>query len=291
MAMDDDSFEESQLAGDRTHGASELARRGLEIAAHSALTAPAEDVGALTRLLGDRALALAATRPSMAPLRNLLERWRETLAGLPAGELEAARRTAADAARALVEDSRRAALEAAAQAAELVGAGRTVATHSLSSTVLEVFNRLKDTGVSVILTESRPLYEGHRLAARLSEWSIPATLITDAQLGHFIGRADLALVGADTVLSDGSVVNKAGSYLLALAARDQGVPFYVCCESFKWGGEDTGPDLEEMDPSELGAPGWPRVTLANVYFDVTPARLVTAWLTEKGVVRGSDARR
>lgn len=280
--MNDDDFKRrlAELEEDRVHGASELARRCLRIAAASAFNAPAGDTGSLRRLLDGRAAAMAGARPSMAALGNLMARWRAALGKLPEDDLEAARRKAAEAALALVEESRRAVQEIAARTRELVGRDRTIITHSLSSTMLEVFHQLADRGVRAIITESRPLYEGRRLAARLSEWSVPTTFITDAQLGHFMQQADFAIVGADSMLPDGSVVNKAGTYLLALAANDQGVPFYVCCESFKRGTAE--PKLEEMDAAELGAPGWPHVTVANLYFDVTPARLVSGWISEEG---------
>ena len=79
--------------------------------------------------------------------------------------------------------------------------------------------------------------------------------------------------------------------MLALAAREQGVPFYVCCESFKWheAGEPP-PELEEMAPAELGVPAWPGVTVRNVYFDITPARLVSVWIDETGVRRPDVGR-
>ena len=167
-------------------------------------------------------------------------------------------------------------------------------THSLSSTVVELFRLLAASGggVCAIVTESRPLCEGHRLAERLSAWAVSTTLITDAQAGLFVGRADAVVVGADAVLADGGVVNKAGTYPLALLARDAGVPFYVCCESFKRRRPGLpAPEPEEMDAAELGAPELPHVTARNVYFDVTPARLLTALITEldDGGERGAGA--
>ncbi|MFO1422851.1 MAG: hypothetical protein U1F70_04220 [Candidatus Competibacteraceae bacterium] len=122
------------------------------------------------------------------------------------------------------------------------------------------------------------------MAERLSAWRAPTTYITDAQMGLFVARADAVLVGADSVLADGTVVNKAGTGQNTLAARDQGVPFHVCCESFKWREPDQPvPELEEMAPTELGMPDWPAVTVRNVYFDLTPARLVSTWIDEAGV--------
>ena len=91
------------------------------------------------------------------------------------------------------------------------------------------------------------------------------------------------------ILADGATVNKAGTYLLALAARDQGIPFYVCCESFKFAKEDPDKvELEEMSEVELETPDLPHVTIRNVYFDVTPPTLITGWITETGVQRRQD---
>ena len=279
----------AEIRNDRTHGASELARRSLELLAEAARTLPAMDATELRERLLALATELARTRPSMTPIQNLLRRWREGLP-IPADpNLSIARRLAAEQAEALIAASRRAVTDCAAHAARLLGPGRTMMTHSLSSTVMAVCRQLKDAGLRMIVTESRPLGEGRQLAERLSAWSVPTLYITDAQMGLFVAQADAVLVGADSVLADGAVVNKAGTYPLALVARDQGIPFYACCESFKWRAADQpAPELEEMAPAELGLPDWPGVTVRNVYFDITPARLVSAWIDETGV-RWPDA--
>ena len=232
--MDESEFQQRLAAWreGRGHGAGELARMALEIVAESARDAPAADTTELVTMLRDRAGRLVRGRPSMTPIRNLLARWQEGFESPPDG-LDDTRNAAHDSARALAQESRTAADRAAEHAASAIGPDRTIITLSLSSTVRAVFERLKDRGVRAIICESRPRYEGYKLAAKLSEWAVNTTLITEAQLGLFVAKADLALVGADTLLPDGSVVNKAGTYLLALAARDQNVPFYVCCESFK----------------------------------------------------------
>jgi translation initiation factor eIF-2B subunit delta len=89
-------------------------------------------------------------------------------------------------------------------------------------------------------------------------------------------------MGADAILADGSLVNKSGTYLIALAAREAGVPFYVCAESFKCT-EETAETitLEEKSGSELRPPPVPGVRARNLYFEVTPASLVTDWLSNE----------
>lgn len=285
--MDDQASTDlvDEIANDRVRGASELARAALDNLGRLARERPASRSDALRTDLGDLAQRFIQARPSLAPIANLLGDWRHWLERQPPQELDQLRTTAAAEAERLMTASLAAQERTAALAATALGGGRRILTHSLSSTLLEVFRRLPGTGTKVILTESRPLNEGYRLAARLADWGIPATLITEAQMGLIAQEADLALIGADSLLTDGSVVNKAGTLLLALAARQAGIPFYVACEGFKWRKDVQAIRLEIMDPSELGAPTWPGVAIRNQYFDVTPAGLVSGWFTESGFSR------
>ena len=292
MILAEFNHEIAEIRDDRVRGASELARRCLAVLARAARALPAENAVELRERLLSLSAQLAETRPSMTPIGNLLRRWGDCLTIDAATDLAAARERAAEGAETLIVASRRAVADCAAHAARLLGSGRTVMTHSVSSTVLETCRLLKDRGLRMIVTESRPLEEGRRLAERLSAWKVPTLYITDAQMGLSVAWADAVLVGADSVLADGSVVNKAGTYPLALAARDRGIPFYVCCERCKRrDADDPPPELEEMSPAELNAPNWPGVTVRNVYFDITPARLVTAWIDETGASEPNAARK
>jgi len=272
------------LERDRSRGASELARHCLDRAARSALEEPASDAAGLRRLLLDQARQMERSRPSMAPVRNLVECWEQDLGRLPATALADFRQAAAHAAEEIARRSRQAVAEAAAAAVAVLGNHATLITHSYSSTVVEVLHLLRGSRTRVLVSESRPLCEGRSLAAEGARLGLEVTLITDAQMGVFAGGADLALVGADSLLADGSAVNKAGSYLLALAARDQGIPFYVCCESFKRLSDAAAePELEEKEAAELGWEAPPGVAVRNVYFDRTPAPLISGWISEAGL--------
>lgn len=274
----------AQVRSDRTRGAAELARAGLRLLVDSALSLEASTTADWRRQLLERAQRLAQCRPSMAALRHLVEAWQAT--GIVTADdalLHEGRRIAMVAGEALIEQSQRATAQAADHLARHLGAGRILMTHSLSSTILAVFTRLAPRGVTAIVTESRPLQEGFRLAERLSALGVPTTLITDAQMGRFVARADAVIVGADSRCPDGSLINKAGTYLLALAARDQGVPFYVCSERFKQRQADWGdPEFEQMDPGEIEAPILAGVTVENGYFDRTPSHLISQWFDEQG---------
>jgi translation initiation factor 2B subunit (eIF-2B alpha/beta/delta family) len=115
------------------------------------------------------------------------------------------------------------------------------------------------------------------------------SLIADGAAGAFVAGATLGLAGADTVLADGSVVNRAGTYALAALCRAAGKPFYVACETFK---VDTtrGPREwrapPEQDPREVD----PEVPARNPYFDLTPAALVTGIVTDRGVLKPEQVR-
>ncbi|WP_166805044.1 translation initiation factor eIF-2B [Nitrosococcus wardiae] len=274
------------LAEDREHGASELARRSLALLAERAQTSPATTCGDLIAELNLLADQFRQIRPSIAPVQNLVGRWQSLLSRFPQEEVVSLRPKIVALAQQLQDQSQQAVTAIARQTAALVGRGATVMTHSLSSTVVASFKLLKDQGVDAIITESRPLLEGCRLARKLSEWGIATTLITDAQMGLFVGKAKGVVVGADTLLKDGSVINKAGTLLLALAARHQNIPFYVASETFKRvSASPTQAQLEEKAPEELALESPPGITLRNIYFDITPPNLISAYITEQGIYR------
>jgi methylthioribose-1-phosphate isomerase len=145
--------------------------------------------------------------------------------------------------------------------------------------------------------ETRPRNQGALLTAfELSEHGIPHTVIADNAGGHLMqrGRVDAVIVGTDRVTANGDVCNKIGTYLKALAAHDNGVPFYVALPYTTFDAGTPSGDLipiEERSGDEVawveGEGGRIRVTnspAANPAFDVTPARLVTGYVTERGVL-------
>jgi methylthioribose-1-phosphate isomerase len=138
----------------------------------------------------------------------------------------------------------------------------------------------------VWVDETRPLNQGARLTTwELHRAGIPHRLVTDSSAGTLMARGlvDRIVVGADRIAANGDVANKVGTYPLAVIAQRHGVPFYVAAPVSTI--DPDTPDgasipIEERDPSELGA-GVPAVNFA---FDVTPAELVTAIVTEAGVL-------
>jgi methylthioribose-1-phosphate isomerase len=161
--------------------------------------------------------------------------------------------------------------------------------------------------VHVWVGETRPRNQGASLTAwELGQHGVPHTVIADNAGGHLmrVGRVDVCLTGADRVAANGDVCNKIGTYLKALAARDNGVPFYAALpySTIDWTLGDGGAiPIEERDAAEVAkirgrsaagelvevavlAPG---SAVANPAFDVTPARLVSGLVTERGVCEAS----
>lgn len=149
----------------------------------------------------------------------------------------------------------------------------------------------------VLVDETRPRLQGSRLTAwELEQYGISYEIITDNAAGYFLRRGEVqkVMVGADRVAANGDVANKIGTYMLALAARDNSVPFYVVVPTSTI--DLSLPDgaaipIEERDPREVlaiqidGAPVAPHTARArNPAFDITPASLVTALITENGIV-------
>jgi len=266
---------------------------------------------------------LQATRPTAHNLAWALQRVRGALLPLPpAARTEAAYREAALICDADVEQCRRIGvhgLEIIRQTSVSVGRVVNILTHCNAGwlacvdwgTALAPIYMAHDAGIAVHVwvDETRPRNQGAALTAfELGAHGVPHTVIADNLGGHLMqrGRVDLAIVGSDRTTATGDVCNKVGTYLKALAAHDNGVPFYVALpvSTLDWS-LDQGRDIpiEERSARELthisgmtaaGAIETVRLTpegspALNLAFDVTPARLVTALITERGVCAASRA--
>ena len=147
--------------------------------------------------------------------------------------------------------------------------------------------------LSVLVPETRPYLQGARLTAwELHEGGVPLTLITDNMVGHFLktGKVGAVVVGADRIAANGDTANKIGTYQIAVLARENSVPFYVAAPistlDLSIASGESIP-IEERPAEEVthirGVQIAPAVEAANPAFDVTPARLITAIITERGV--------
>ncbi len=267
---------------------------------------------------------LLATRPTAINLRWAVERMRTVLRRTPATDRpETAYREAALIAEDDVATCRRigehglALIRDAASRAN--GKPVQVLTHCNAGwlatvdygTALSPLYQAHDAGIpiQVWVDETRPRNQGSALTAwELAAHGVPHTIVADSAGGHLMqrGAVDLCITGTDRTTATGDVCNKIGTYLKALAAFDNGVPFYVAVphSSIDWSVREGGDiPIEERDASEvthmtgrtaegamvsveIAAPGSPA---ANFAFDVTPARLVTGLITDRGVCPATEA--
>jgi len=273
----------------------------------------ARSLAALARELADARARLLRTRPTAVNLAWALARMQrceeEAARGREASVASVASALLA-AAHALAAEDERICRALGRAGAELVPDGARVLTHCNAGalatagygTALGVVRAAVEAGrrVSVLADETRPFLQGARLTAwELQRDGIPVTVIADAMAAHLMRtrEIDLAIVGADRVAANGDVANKIGTYAVALAARAHGIPFYVAAP------------LSTLDPATPSGAGIPieergrdeiariagrvvvpdGVPVRHPAFDVTPAELVTAIITEAGIARAPYA--
>jgi translation initiation factor 2B subunit (eIF-2B alpha/beta/delta family) len=237
------------------------------------------DLPALRELTG----WLVATKPSMTSVR--------TVAALALDAAEAGGAAEVTAAMEQFIRASEAAIASVARHAALIPAGSRVLFHSFSGSLIEVLGRaVRETpDLTLLFTESRPYRESRRVVAALADQPVVFEGYSDAAVAVAAASADLAIVGVDALYRDGSFANKTGTLPLALACDYAGIPLHAVTEVSKlYPGDPSDVDMEQRPASEM-EDGWPlavskRVTMRNQFFEVTPARLVTSYWTDRGVL-------
>ena len=266
----------------------------------------ATDRSALLADLEEAIKGLAATRPTAVNLFWALDRMRRTAAAGPEISVGALRDRLLVEAQAILADDLAANRAMGAHGATLVPEHARLLTHCNAGalatagygTAVGVIRAAHELGrlALVWVDETRPVMQGSRLTAwELAKEGIPHRLISDVAAGFVMkrGEVDLVVTGADRIAANGDTANKIGTYSVAVLARHHGIPFYVAapCSTID-PSIPTGASIviEERDAAEVrGVAGRQTAPTAspvfNPAFDVTPAELITAIITERGVVR------
>ena len=251
---------------------------------------------------------IGKTRPTAVNLFWAIERMRATFErNKHLGDVEEVKKLLINEALAIHEEDIAANRAIGGFGGPLIPDGATVLTHCNAGalatggdygTALGVIRGARDAGkkIAVIADETRPYLQGLRLTAwELAKDEIPVTVITDSMAGHVMksGKVNAVVVGADRIAANGDTANKIGTYMVAVLAREHGVPFYVAApvttlDLSLASGEEI--PIEERDSTEIThirehrlAPEG--VDVHNPAFDVTPNALITAIITDKGVAR------
>ncbi|HEX9788640.1 MAG TPA: S-methyl-5-thioribose-1-phosphate isomerase [Candidatus Binatia bacterium] len=254
----------------------------------------------------ERILAtLGKTRPTAVNLFWALQRMRQVYSNHRGQGIDAVKRALKEEAQKIYKDDIAANRQIGKHGVALLRNAKQIMTHCNAGalatagygTALGVLRALKESGkqFEVFVNETRPFLQGARLTAwELKKEKIPATLITDNMAGHLMqtGKVDAVVVGCDRVAANGDVANKIGTYTLAVLARRHGIPFYVAGPTSSIDidcacGKDI--PIEQRDPREVshifGKPLAPKgIRVFNPGFDVTAQDLISAIVTEKGVI-------
>src|SRR5687768_8228775 len=251
---------------------------------------------------------MAATRPTAVNLFWAIERMKRTFAAAAQGgcSVEELKQRLEAEARAIHDEDVRSCREMGAHGAALVPQDAKILTHCNAGalatagygTALGVIRTAAEQGkrVAVLADETRPFLQGARLTAwELVKDGIDTTVITDNMAGSMmrLGNVDLVVVGADRIAANGDVANKVGTYGVAVLAKEHGIPFYVAApiSTIDLNTADGGQiPIEERSDREVTHVGASRLTpdgarIRNPAFDVTPAKYVTAIVTERGIAR------
>ncbi len=273
-APDIESFEWifAEVEEDRSHGAEELGMWVLEGLKRAARRAAARQSShrTFTEEVCNACRRALSLRPSMAAVRSASL----SAYGLCKQQAESPEpQVMVRGLDALISSRETGVAEAGAAAGNRIPERARVVTISKSFTVLCALAHAADRIQRLVVAESRPACEGRGTAETAASFGIPTELVTDAAAMHAAADADVVLVGADSVLADGTVVNKTGTFGLCSAAARGGARVICVATESKIMPEGADPQMEEMDPAELGeAP--PSVDVRNVYFERVPGELI-----------------
>jgi translation initiation factor eIF-2B subunit delta len=267
-----------EIEFDRSSGASEIARNALGVLRFFVQTS--EDESCREFIDGFRAIGrrLFEARPNMAPVQNLVAQIVYEVEALEEGDSSSARKFAVSRIDELCTQSVDAVKKCAGLGAALIGDFGCVASCSYSSTVCETFRMAKQQGkrFTVYVAESRSedgkFCYGQLLATFLESIDVYAEVFPDNEVYRYVPKTRCVLVGADSVLCDGSVINGSPTYEFAVKAKECGIPFYSVCETAK------ANILSYLGKNVRLKKGFERV----------PANLITGVVTEKGTLDANE---
>lgn len=292
-----DVEETAQKIEDMTiRGAGRIARSAAQAIGDHAINSKASNLEEFLNGLDISAKRLISTRPTAISLSNAVS---ISLRGVREQKtLESAKALAISNSEAFVKKSNSAVERIGQNAPPLItkpGMAITICNSSAAiSAMVACYKAGKITGV--FACETRPKRQGLITIRELAEAKVPVTLIVDSAMRYVMPKVSVAFVGTDSLESDGSVINKIGTHLLAATARDYGVPFYACAESYKFlPASMIGKrvEIEQRSVREIVAnsevPGG--VEIFNPVFDRVPPELVTGIITEEGVIPPTESLR
>ena len=281
-------------------GASLIASSAAEALEITAQKSAAKNVDEFVNEMTGAAHFLLQTRPTAVSLPNAVRyvMHRINVGRSSATSVEEIRSIATSAAREFVENAKTAVERIGEIGARRIKDGDVVLTHCNSKAAISVIKNAWGQGkrLEVLVTETRPRFQGYLTAKALADAGIPVTMILDDAVRYYMQDVDKVIVGADAITANGALVNKIGTSMIALAAHEAKVRVFVAAESYKFSPEtmigelvaieerDVHEIISESDLTRIGP-----IRVRNPSFDVTPPEYIDLIITERGIIPPAGA--
>ncbi len=269
----------------RIQGAREVAKAGASAMQAAAKRSKARTFSAFEKDLKSTAEKLVKARSTEPALRHVVASILVSVRKEESPDLKKVRRMAKNLCSHWMQEIDAMLASIAHHGADQIKKNDVILTHCHSHNVMAIFQLAKQQGkkFQVIVTETRPLRQGLMTARELLKIKVPVIYCVDSAFGTMMKSATKVIVGCDAFLPDGSLVNKIGTFPMALVAKRMGKPFYAAGEIFKFTKEIA---IEQREPKEVIDPKRLRgAKVVNPAFDVTPAEYIEKLITEKGAVK------
>ncbi|ABL77793.1 ribose 1,5-bisphosphate isomerase [Thermofilum pendens] len=274
-------------------GAGRIAKAAAEALRIAALKYEGESCEEFKEYMLKVAELLVSTRPTAVSLPNAVNYVVSQLKKPGIDSLEKARSLVVSRASRFIEYADQALSKISEFGEKVIRDGDTILTHcnSAAATGILVLAHKKGKDITVYATETRPKFQGYITAESLLREGVRVRIIPESAVRSIMKRIDKVVVGADTVAANGAVVNKVGTSLIALAARERGIDFFVATETFKFSPFTLIGDIvpiefraetEIVDEEMLAR--HPKLRVLNPAFDVTPPDFITGIITEIGII-------
>jgi ribose 1,5-bisphosphate isomerase len=283
----------------RIRGAGKIARSAAEALKIAAETyrGPSGDTSSFIKYMNEVAQLILSTRPTAVSLPNAVY-YVMYAVEKTSGTVEELRNAVIERAEEFIRNSIEAVKKIGEYGARRIKDDSVILTHCHSTAAVSVITTAykMDKIRRVYSTETRPFYQGRITTRQLLETGVPVIQIPDSSVRYIMHEVDQVVVGADTIASNGALVNKVGTSQVALAAHEARVRVFVAAETYKFSPMTAVGELvpiEFRDPREVVPESWitrhPKVKVLNPAFDVTPPEYIDAIITEMGVIPPQSA--
>lgn len=281
-----------KIGSDLQSGAAELALKAITVYQHILNNQNHQNINDLKNELTQASILLIKAQPGMAPIFNLCNQ--VLLTASQAQTIDALKSNCDDTLANVEKQLCANAQIIAENVSPLIPPGEVVFVYSFSSTVITALLSARSRGkyFRVASTEARPSFEGRKLAKTLTQGDIEVMHTFDLAMGLVLPSCSIAFMGADCVGLPG-VVNKVGSWLLAIACKEHGIPLYVLCDTDKFVNEDRLFEFEKH--VRPGIEVWPdfepnnkNLKILNHQYELVSLNLITGFVTEAGIIKTED---